>query len=86
MPRPAKGYQFTVEGTHDFPFDMLRYDRCWPARESEDSILIAPGPRSSIFKEKRQITLVGLQTPTEGRWASFGWRVFNVNKREINVG
>lgn len=32
----AKLHEFTVEGCGTFPVDMLRYDQCWPRRESQD--------------------------------------------------
>jgi hypothetical protein len=68
-------YEFTVEGKGEFPFDMLRYDSCWPKRETEDVVVMAPHHRSSLLRELRQVTLVGIHEPTEGRWSSFGWRV-----------
>jgi len=73
---PVKSfYEFTVEGKGEFPFDMLRRDQCWPRRESHDVTALAPHHRSSVLRETRQVQLVGLCEPTEGRWASFGWRV-----------
>jgi hypothetical protein len=63
---------FTVEGKNDFPFDMLRYDLCWPASESDSSLIsfsiTQPG-------RERTIKLKGLTGPTPRRWASFGWTV-----------
>lgn len=73
--RPRSFFEFTVEGIGTFPFDMLRYDQCWPKRESEDSTELELHPRSTRVREARQVTLVGISPPTEGRWASFGWRV-----------
>jgi hypothetical protein len=66
---------FTVEGSGDFPFDMLRYDCCWPKDEGQDSYGI---PRASI--EPRRITLLSHSehAPTSGRWESFGWRVVGI--------
>jgi hypothetical protein len=73
---PVKSlWEFTVEGKGEFPFDILRYDQCWPKRESEDSVSLAPFERGSRFRETRQVTLVGMSEPTDGRWRSFGWRV-----------
>lgn len=62
-------HEFTVEGSGVFPYDMLRYDRCWPAHESPDSVQIGRTSRP------RQVTLRGLQPATVGRWESFGWKV-----------
>jgi hypothetical protein len=63
---------FAVEGEGDFPIDMLRYDKCWPATE-RDSHVIA-------YKNRRTVELRSLTGSTDRRWASFGWRV--VDARE----
>jgi len=78
-------YEFTVEGKGEFAFDMLRRDRCWPKTETTDSVNIAPYHRSALYKELRQVTLVGLSPPTEGRWESFGWRVISTLRRKVEV-
>jgi len=84
MPKPIQGYEFTVEGSHEFPWDMLRYDRCWP--KSEDQITsLAPFHRSSSYNEKRQVKLRGLNEPTDGRWMSFGWRVVEFSRTSISI-
>jgi hypothetical protein len=68
---------FAVVAPHgaSFPIDMLRHDRCWPARP-EDSVTISasfnPTPPNG---ETLIVTLRGDTEPTLGRWASFGWRV-----------
>lgn len=66
---------FTVAGKGTFPVDMLRYDRCFPARDSDVVRSLADG--------QREITLatcaprkVG-HLVTEKRWATFGWTVIN---------
>lgn len=63
--------KFTVEGSKDFPFDMLRYDACYPAT-SEDAIKLAA-------RDSRKITLIStiIAEPTAGRWNSFGWVVID---------
>lgn len=67
---PAKVvHDFAVEGSGEFPIDMLRYDRCWPAAEAQVPYLTAS--RSG----RRHVLLTGLQEPTQARWQSFGWRV-----------
>ena len=70
-----------VEGSGQFPFDMLRYDDCIPRHESEmhklDFKMWDPTSR-----EKRRIELTRFsangEPPTEERWRSFGWRVVEV--------
>jgi len=84
MPKPIQGYEFTVEGSHQFPFDMLRYDRCWPRAEAE-IINLDPNPRSSLYKETRRVRLRGLNEPTDGRWESFQWRVVEFTRVGITV-
>lgn len=58
---------FQVEGSGNFPFDMLRYDLCWPASETASQLLALPATR--------RVELKGLKVPTARRWASFGWTV-----------
>ena len=69
-----KLFKYTVRGRGDFPFDMLRYDHCWPAEETRNGSLgLAHGPGD--FVHERDIHLVGLDSPTGARWRSFGWTV-----------
>lgn len=73
---PMYFQKFTVEGSGRFPFDMLRYDACWPYEEYKDS-----GKLGGDYAEPvRQVTLARLVErkdvqPTVGRWNSFDWRV-----------
>jgi hypothetical protein len=64
-----QAFTFTVEGPGNvtFPFDMLRYDLCWPKSETDSGMLTSDWPRT--------IELRGLKEPTVRRWASFGWTV-----------
>ena len=67
---PVKSmFEFTVRGRGQFPFDMLRYDQCWPKSSAPDV--------SALWHtdDERTVTLVGICSPTVDRWASFGWRV-----------
>lgn len=76
-------HEFTVEGISNFPFDMLRYDSCWPKREAEDVVNMAPFERGSLIRQKRQVTLVGIKQPTEERWESFGWKIVPDSVRKL---
>jgi hypothetical protein len=69
--RPTRSYDYWVTGRGHFPFDMLRYDRCWPCT-GEDAILIDYNQRN---REPRSIHLRSYQMPTIGRWSSFLWSV-----------
>jgi len=68
--------KFIVRGRGAFPYDMLRYDECWPFQ--------ADDARKLDFIEEaglaREITLISYiknkkSKPTADRWRSFGWIV-----------
>ena len=79
---------FRVIGRGEFPFDMLRYDACWPA-DSESASRLATPPcytgedvYAKFRHDRRVITLRTYQEhkwwePTKGRWSSFGWTVID---------
>ncbi len=64
---------FTVEGASEFPYDMLRYDCCYPTR-SEDATKL-----DSVYRDTRKVILTRTAekhwTPTADRWQSFSWAV-----------
>ena len=72
-------HKIFVKGSFQFPIDMLRYDRCHPASETDSGkILRIFEPGGSDDNE--QIVLHHYDsyrhwTPTNERWASFGWKV-----------
>lgn len=77
-------FSFTVEGKHDFPFDMLRYDACFPASQ-EDAVAVGPYQRGEAYRTTRQVRLNSYVRPaTAGRWESFGWKV--VEEHTVNIG
>lgn len=79
MPKRDEMFCFTVEGSGEFPFDMLRYDSCWPFSEGRDvPSLVHYGPRG-----RRRVVLqtTNQHAPTAGRWQSFNWRV--IGKGEL---
>lgn len=63
---------FTVSGSGQFPFDMLRYDRCWPVQESEMWKFSDDGQRTL---ELRRYATNKNDFPTFPRWSSFGWQL-----------
>jgi hypothetical protein len=75
--RKATFYElfFIVEGAGSFPLDMLRYDSCFPAEESQSSKI------EDHRRERRAILLCRrgvnpeLQAHALARWHSFGWSV-----------
>jgi hypothetical protein len=90
MPRYANEekayyYRVTVAGRVAFPMDMMRYDRCYPANETESYKIAAAirhdgdayhkEPDGSIKVELVAVSRNPRWTPTQGRWESFGWKV-----------
>lgn len=65
---------FEVEGRWGFPWDMLRRDGCFPARE-EDSVSMAahraPGRRTVRLMRHSPAD----RPPDVERWRSYGWDV-----------
>jgi hypothetical protein len=71
-----KLYTFTVEGNGEFPYDMLRYDQCWPKSEASDVYKMSAHPLGNLARTTRSVTLVSIkEKPTVARWESFGWKV-----------
>ena len=72
---------FTVTGRGSFPFDMLRWDQCYP-QGPDDVANLDVGQRREI-----KLVHVGDRRhwePTKDRWASFGWSVCRVNDVDID--
>lgn len=72
--------QFVVVGRGEFPWDMLRYDNCWPYGGEDAAKLTmihqdySDDDLVKEFKTKdRSIKLSSFHPPTPGRWSSFGW-------------
>lgn len=66
---------FVVHGGGQFPFDMLRYDMCFPKFEAEVHMLAA-----DYGAGVRKVTIMRFvdgktDLPTVDRWRSFGWTV-----------
>lgn len=76
----TREYVFTVTSTYPFPFDMLRYDRCWPSSSTDAGLIRARALRGG--PEKITIRLRGKNKPEVARWNSFGWAVGPHDARE----
>jgi hypothetical protein len=75
--RPRTLYDYYVTGRGYFPFDMLRYDACWPA-SGEDAARIEwefAKPGDKVRRDQRSVRLRSYREPTVDRWTSFGWSV-----------
>ncbi len=75
--------RYTVTGRGSFPHDMLRYDRSWPATESDARLL-----DDFVFDHYRDrrsghaFRIIGLNV-TPKRWESFGWTVSNLIEHKL---
>lgn len=67
-------YRYQVNGMGSFPFDMLRYDSCWPYQET-DSGVIEGRQHHERDASKTPVTIMGVKPPTVARWQSFMWNV-----------
>ena len=66
--------KFTVQGSGEFPFDMLRFDRCFPTSPAASLAMgYFPDGRGRTMREVELCTDECSITPA--RWESFGWRV-----------
>jgi len=77
MPNPILK-RFTVEGSGEFPLDMLRSDRCWPAGADDAARIGAHyGMADPDGVRARSVTLETAEkyAPNRQRWLSFRWRV-----------
>jgi hypothetical protein len=76
--RKPRFVTFTVEGGGTFPFDMLRYDACYPDTEMNDSYKLdwqgQPGLRQVTLRH-RVLKDEALHNYPSPRWPSFGWHV-----------
>jgi hypothetical protein len=72
--RPKIIYEYFVTGRGAFPFDMLRYDSCWPA-SSEDAAKLDMqfANAEHAYRQHRSIRMRSYREPTVERWSSFNW-------------
>lgn len=76
--RTIKVYEteVTVEGRGAFPVDMMRYDTCYPATESDaNAIRESFADPSGVTRVRLNRRSVSDREPQYARWESFGWRV-----------
>ncbi len=72
----ADRFEYSVEGVGDFPLDMLRHDRAYPADEESVTAIMAGLPWAAARKRSRELLVVRLvseRAPTPERWRSYGW-------------
>lgn len=76
-------HRVVVEGLGRFPFDMLRYDACYPETRKD---AIEVGRTLEDDGEKyltyRRVTLLShAQHVNTDRWESYGWLVVEIDGR-----
>ena len=72
----AKTKTFWVVGSGLFPFDMLRYDHCFPYTETDSGVIEKTTHRHSRSGPVSvMLETASPNAPTVGRWESFGWTV-----------
>ncbi len=72
--RPRMRYDYIVQGTGEFPYDMLRYDRAFPYSEFDAGGMTHAASRLDASAPRR-VDLSSYSRPTQGRWRSFGWEI-----------
>jgi hypothetical protein len=72
--RPRVIYEYFVTGHGTFPFDMLRFDSCWPA-SGEDAAKLEWFTEGHAYRKNRSIRMRSYREPTVDRWSSFNWSV-----------
>jgi len=79
----SKRTYFTVHGNSIFPFDMLRYDSCWPIDDNSVVNISLCNHDLEKDEEPRNIRMCTEgHGPTENRWRSFGWIVSHISDRQ----
>lgn len=63
-----------VEGSGEFPIDMLRYDSCCPATEADSGTIERQDERRVV--KLRRFSRAGAPA-TAARWQSRGWKVLS---------
>lgn len=74
-------YVASFEGTGNIPFDMLRFDACWPL--TQESVRKTLARRGDLGKRTmghtderpRRVAFASHLGFTPERWASFGWTI-----------
>lgn len=87
MPKPKSEKRYIMHITvtperpmASFPVDMLRYDSCIPASEADAHEIEASISGARMGKPINLVRVSRTDAlPSEGRWASFGWKVSENN-------
>lgn len=76
---------FKVKGFGRFPVDMLRYDRCFPTRETDSYKIVHAIENGGDTWEVGVSAFCETKTwkPTEGRWKSFCCSTSDLEVRKL---
>lgn len=74
---------FEVQGSGEFPLDMLRYDNCVPYTGSDSTSIKDDERAQRVVKLCRFFIVGGRKEPEMRRWESFGWRIKHIFEEEI---
>lgn len=66
-------FEFTATGRGAFPVDMLRYDQCFPSRESDSRVMADEDECGNREVRLAVHTTRRSWQPTRQRWLSFLW-------------
>jgi hypothetical protein len=96
VPKTHQICTFVVRGVYPFPLDMLRYDACWPADGDSVGMLhrslnqyngterdLNPGEQYEVKLHRAQEFAYPQNSPTFGRWRSFGWVITEIDGRDV---
>jgi hypothetical protein len=66
-----------IQGKGSFPFDMLRYDSCYPNSE-RDSVLLEQSVRNPFVDGKMDRWSICVKSASENEWTIGRWESFGV--------
>lgn len=72
-------HTFAVQGTGEFPADMLRHSSAWPVDTESAAAMFGEGERVVILRGQF------FRFINAARWASFGWPIIKGNPQEMDM-
>ena len=74
---------FKVSSNFEFPLDMLRYDSCFPATETDASLIYNSivGHKYPTEVEIGRFVRIKVNLPSLSRWESFNCKISNIETR-----
>lgn len=72
-----------IQGRGEFPFDMLRYDSCYPNSERDSSLMGGSARWNQTERWSICVRSANENKWTVGRWESFGVKITDVPREMI---